>query len=656
MRWIAVLVVLAACAPPEPAGTCEADEAAPADAPVSELAAPLPLAPAPPPRAPVRQASLPLEMPAPEIAPSPVGAIVAAPSGATRAVAVTHDGTTAVSADVDGHVRLWPSLDGSLEPVVVAMRRPVSLAIVRNGDNLAIAGIDGAGQLEIVQVGLLRQPLWRRPVELSRPVIDLRATQVGFLVETDDQHLAFVDTEATVKGEVEPPPGTDIAAIAVNSDRMLALLSSDGAVHGRWLVVPYNLEWGDQTAKLPISPRAIALSPDSTMLAGTVVDSSATRLVVIGIEHANRRAISGDDQSDPAMRPVRWLDNGTLLVEGTQQLTVWAIEPETKSLDVVSSLEPGPAAIDGGATAVVGAGAELMLADRAGTAHFLGFRFPNPSLFAAGRRSLLASDGQRVLRIGEDLRAHASYDLSRFNPSVTATVLALLDQTHVLMETYRSQLELQIVALDTLEVTPIDEPGWYGYDPAAHLAAFAHDKTVRFRRFDPKTATFGPAAELATESNSTSVAFIDGVASVTTYTDTGYVTRTVTRIRPEKATLTVAQTHKQSFTAQPETMLGPAAPPFWRSVKSPDGTLTARLGSNRISLRDAEGNVRWTVAANGAYDLEWMQSGELLAIGAGLASIDVDSGAFAVRRCGWEFGLWAQRDNAFASSTMCDAE
>ena len=34
----------------------------------------------------------------------------------------------------------------------------------------------------------------------------------------------------------------------------------------------------------------------------------------------------------------------------------------------------------------------------------------------------------------------------------------------------------------------------------------------------------------------------------------------------------------------------------------------------------------------------------------------VETGAFADRRCGWEFGLWPERIDTFASASMCDAE
>src|SRR5258708_37923510 len=63
------------------------------------------------------------------------------------AVAVTDDGKVAASADANGSLRLWPALDGSREPVVVAARAATALAIARDREQLVIAGLDAVGQL-----------------------------------------------------------------------------------------------------------------------------------------------------------------------------------------------------------------------------------------------------------------------------------------------------------------------------------------------------------------------------------------------------------------------------------------------------------------------------------------------------------------------------
>jgi hypothetical protein len=75
-----------------------------------------------------------------------------------------------------------------------------------------------------------------------------------------------------------------------------------------------------------------------------------------------------------------------------------------------------------------------------------------------------------------------------------------------------------------------------------------------------------------------------------------------------------------------------------------------------MSLRDADGTVRWIVPASGATDVVWLGSGELIATGGGVARVDLETGAFSDRRCGWQFGLWTEPVEQFASTMMCEAE
>src|SRR5690242_9609340 len=122
MHRIVVLLAVAACdLTPAAKLAQDAGSAAP-PAPVAStrpalvVAKPVAVAAAPPPVLLYGPAPRP---PAPQL-------VVAAPTQQMRALAVTEDGTAAVSVDVAGSVRLWPALDGTREPVVMAMRRPIA--------------------------------------------------------------------------------------------------------------------------------------------------------------------------------------------------------------------------------------------------------------------------------------------------------------------------------------------------------------------------------------------------------------------------------------------------------------------------------------------------------------------------------------------------
>jgi hypothetical protein len=89
--------------------------------------------------------------------------------------------------------------------------------------------------------------------------------------------------------------------------------------------------------------------------------------------------------------------------------------------------------------------------------------------------------------------------------------------------------------------------------------------------------------------------------------------------------------------------------------KSPDGTLVADVGEGRLTLRTAAGAMRWVVPAHGATSLAWSARGELVAIGGGLAIIDLASGRMRDRQCGFAFGVRSNTDGVFSSAELCTA-
>jgi len=60
-------------------------------------------------------------------------------------VAVTDDGTAVVTQDAVGGTRLWPTLDGSREPIVVHVPMARELGVMHDGTELAIAALDAVG-------------------------------------------------------------------------------------------------------------------------------------------------------------------------------------------------------------------------------------------------------------------------------------------------------------------------------------------------------------------------------------------------------------------------------------------------------------------------------------------------------------------------------
>jgi len=69
----------------------------------------------------------------------------AAHTAAIDMVALSADGTAAVSRDSIGGIRLWMSLDGGVEPIVIPERGGQTISVQRRGEDFVVAVVDAAG-------------------------------------------------------------------------------------------------------------------------------------------------------------------------------------------------------------------------------------------------------------------------------------------------------------------------------------------------------------------------------------------------------------------------------------------------------------------------------------------------------------------------------
>lgn len=67
-------------------------------------------------------------------------------------VAVSSDGRAAVTRDQIGGTRLWPALDGDIEPVVIPVQGPQQLSVASHGKGFTVAAVDAAGGAKIFAV------------------------------------------------------------------------------------------------------------------------------------------------------------------------------------------------------------------------------------------------------------------------------------------------------------------------------------------------------------------------------------------------------------------------------------------------------------------------------------------------------------------------
>src|SRR5262249_21269031 len=158
-------------------------------------------------------------------------------------VALAEDGSAAATSDTTGMIRLWPTLDGTHEPFVVAGPAPAQLAIIRGHDHdFSIAAVDEAGTLTVMQVGEDGRQRGRMQVEDDQAVRQLEASSQGSLALRADQSIEVITAEGKRMSRLAPTER--VAAIVYRNHRALALFDQKGTVHGRWIELASGARWG----------------------------------------------------------------------------------------------------------------------------------------------------------------------------------------------------------------------------------------------------------------------------------------------------------------------------------------------------------------------------------------------------------------------------
>jgi hypothetical protein len=581
---------------------------------------------------------------------------IGAPGVTARALALTDDGEIAVSADFGGHLRLWPSLDGKREPVAIAGNPPTGLAIARDGDDVAIAGLDAAGGLELIRTSRAGVPESRAPLDAARPAIAIVAAGDRMIAQRDDGALAIFDLHGARTAILVPAAGEHLEESVARRGRALALITTDGGVRGRWIDLAAG-RWGDDTPVLPIAPGAAALSPDLQHLAATAPPrpGRGPRTVIVDLT-------SGEVTARPsglgAAEPLGFSDPDTLaLILNGHLLKWWRRDGSGRQWELQSS------AVVADHHAIASASSDLVISTRAG-AHYLGYRMIRPTNVRAVRGGLLLSDGAKLVRVDRGLRRGRLVDFG-FHHEPYGPKVVPIDAHHAFAVAGDYQhATIYMVDLDhpdapTTVATTTRET--LQYEPRSRVAAWMDGTTLHLARVGKDGAVSAPAT-LALTRTYEQVLLLDPARAhsdvavlleydqrttmltpITGFTDGGDVT-TGERITGDDVTW-VAQLQQGDYRP-----LGFGDRP---PLRSPDHTLTAELVGARLTLRD-HGTERWTVPVPGVTDVVWTDAGELIAVGDGLARIDLATGALAERQGGWVFGVHGEPE-AGGVGSICDA-
>jgi hypothetical protein len=213
---------------------------------------------------------------------APVGPITGMHGSPIALIAPADHGDTVITADTDGAMRLWPTLDGTREPIVVTGQRPRALAVARDDAGFTIANQDAAQGVEIVRLDL-RGAVTSRTVLPQEPVaVEVAVAAAGVIVLRADQAIEVVAPDGTVRARLVAEPGTRIETVVVREGRALAIIITGAQVRGRWIdLAGATPAWGETTPVLELDPAfPIALSPDhATLLATSKLSREASVLV-----------------------------------------------------------------------------------------------------------------------------------------------------------------------------------------------------------------------------------------------------------------------------------------------------------------------------------------------------------------------------------------
>lgn len=590
-------------------------------------------------------------------------AIKAMPSNPITLMAVTDDGGTVISADLLGTARIWPTLDGFHEPVVVPLRAPTALALTRNGDRLVAAALDGAGQLELVIAKTTGEVERRIAIEAVRPFIAVHAIGAGFVALDDERAIHTIGADGNVSAPLVADPEQHVASLVVRGAHVLAIIESEGKIHGRWVDAGHPPRWGEATALLPLAIDRLALAPDGKRIAGVLL--GGRRVGIIDLATGKQLARTPANESvDPRFGPIGFANDRWLAIEGVSGEKNWW--DGEGSLDESFFSESTVVVGDRGIVGSQGLG--LVVGKPNEYAEYLGYRMGGAPVLRAFGNRLLTTDSLGVIELDANFRTRKVHTLpAPEQPVLSWSNLMVIDERHVLASTYvGNHYVVYLITLDGKEAKLVVKDGYPSeFEPSTQLLTYRTTGAFWLVKFDRETSTFGKAVSIPFDVNdNATIKLLDpkkskgNIAGIVEANGANARVTMIDEIHPEQAT---SQIHISSMrtvelderwwsrVGDYNKLVDPGTP----KIRGPGGK-RVELRDTRIILTDARGATLWTVPARSATGVLWTDTGRLIAFGAGIAELDVATGALGARQCGWRFGRWPTDLEGFGPAHLCE--
>jgi hypothetical protein len=483
----------------------------------------------------------------------------------------------------------------------------------------------------------------------------------GFIGLRNDRTVVVLDAGGANPRELVAEPGQHVLSIAVRGDRALALLEAADKVRGRWVQAATG-SWGAATPDLPIDGERAALSVDHRRIAGM----KHGQLVIVDAATGKVKSRFVDEDgfvNDPSLRPIGFSRSGQLALVSQDQLCWW----DGKDLDTLVSA--GAAAV-GGNDLIAESDRSLVIAGAQDDGpEYLGYRMGSLSGVAPKGKGFLATDGVSLVELDAQFATRRVFELPKIAGNYELTTLRLVDAKHVVGDSYSgTERGTYLVDLEKGNVSAVAaESMFVDFNQRTGLVAYFADGHMQLRRWDRKKKAYSdavtiPGSAMANDFDRAVVLLepaTPGGASVAHVRIDMELLATITFFKVSGEPMKIVQTKQKTRQLTDENAVAEqliSASLRRGPVRNPARTLSAQLHDERITLRDATGADRWTIPAAGATALLWTSSGELTATGEGFGRLDLDTGAWLERRCGWIFERSYTNDaEFFAGASMCEA-
>ena len=652
--------------------------------------------------------------PAPPAPPRVIAPITGAHGGSITALAATADGGAAVTADSTGGVRLWPTLDGSREPIVVRAPVPAALAIARDGQGFAIAVTDAADHVVLIRLDNKGNVRARQALGAAEQIEIVGDGVLALRAEQVIDHIAF---DGTLRGQLAPQPGTRIDSLVVNGSFAVAIVNSETQRYARRLELG-AFAWGETSPLDILDGVAVMLTPDGKALIAEGADRRIRRFDFAGGQgkpacpksmFMEGRRGGFDDEfggfsrvgvENTAIGVVG--DRVACLVDGT--FSWFDVAKDSHTTANVNSVSAATMVVAGDRV-IVGSDHQLVIATP-DKIDYLGYGFRDLTHVRAVPTGLMIGKGdQEPVLLDDAFHERTRFALPKLR--VDWTDIVPVDDRYIIVSSTRPGSgdlwgsAYQVAVYDSVkqvmhQVMPNrGRSGEIVFEPATNLLVATEGNKTMLMRFDPKARSLGGEVTLELDKVPKQIALLDpklsgGVIALAIRDEGGgglivselhgadlppppedgkaprsMRPRTTYRISGELRTVDRAgrlYVHNVMYANSVDiyvhgqvvaNLMGAQAA---KLRASPDARHVIAVEGGKLTLFTTAGKQLWETAAWGSSDVDWTATGTLFArFPHALVRIDAETGTLVERQCGWAFGISATpRDGSSNAPSVCD--